>query len=91
MDTKEIKRMIRALRKCKKDTRKKTEERRDINERIRDLKAQLTPVSKEVNAEKEKLIAIIRQKQPTYLRNVIMDYDKFSVEELQKHIDRYCK
>ena len=58
MDTKEIKRQIRALRKCRKDTRKYTEERRDINERIRDLKAQLTPVIKEVDDTKEKLIAI---------------------------------
>lgn len=91
MDTKEIKRQIRALRKCRKDTRKYTEERRDINERIRDLKAQLTPVIKEVDDTKEKLIAIIRQKQPSYLKAVIMDYSKFSVEELQKHIDRYCK
>ena len=91
MDTKEIKRQIRALRKYKKDTHKKTDDRREINEKIRDLKAQLTPVIKEVNEQKEKLIAIIRQKQPTYLRNVIMDYDKFSVEELQKHINRYCK
>ena len=91
MDTKEIKRQIRALRKYKKDTHKKTDDRREINEKIRDLKAQLTPVIKEVNEQKEKLIAIIRQNQPTYLRNVIMDYDKFSVEELQKHINRYCK
>ena len=88
MDTKEIKRQIRALNKCKRQTRMKTPERRDINERIRDLKAQLTPVSKEVNAEKEKLIQEIIKKSPLYLQHTVIDYNQFSVEDLQKHLDK---
>ena len=87
-DTKEIKRQIRALRKCKRQTRMKTPERRDINERIRELKAKLEPIIKEADPEKDKLIAIIRQKQPIYLRNMGIDYTKFSVEELKSHLEK---
>jgi len=86
VDIKEIKRQIRTLRKIKKDTRIKTDERRELNEKIRELKEQLLPIYKETSPEKEKIIAQILTVSSI---STILDIDlnKFTTEELQKHYE----
>jgi len=92
LDIKEIKRQIRALGKCKRDTPKKTEERREINEKIRELKRQLIPVMPEsLTPEKEALINEIlelNKKYRPYLCTImtVTSYIQYSIEQLQKHI-----
>ena len=84
LDIKEVKRQIRLLRKIKKDTHKRSEERRDLSRRIRELRKQLIPIFKETDPEKEKLIQLILEKRPEYIR-LEMNLTKFSLEQLQKH------
>lgn len=91
LDYKEIKRQIRALGKCKRNTPKKTEERREINEKIRELKKQLTPIIKEVDPEKQKLIDEIMawntKYRPYILEAITIEhYKQYTIEILKKHI-----
>jgi hypothetical protein len=92
LDIKEVKRQIRALKKCKKQTHKKSEERREINAKIRELKKQIIPIIKEVTPEKQKLIDEIiawNTKYRPYLLTVmtITTYMQYTIEKLQKHIE----
>jgi len=93
LDFKEIKRQIRALGKCKRQIPKKTEERREINEKLRELKRQLIPIMPEsLTPEKQKLIDEIiafNTKYRPYLLTImtLTSYISYSIEQLQKHIE----
>ena len=93
LDFKEIKRQIRALGKCKRNCPKKTEERREINEKLRELKRQLIPIMPEsLTPEKQKLIDEIiafNTKYRPYLLTImtLTSYISYSIEQLQKHIE----
>jgi hypothetical protein len=87
IDIKEIKKQMRILRKLKKDTRKKTDERREINEKIRDLKTRLMPIYKEENPEKAKIIEQILKIRSISKIYILQDLRKFTIEQLQKHYE----
>lgn len=86
IDPKDIRRQIRALRKIKRDIPKKTEERRELNQQIRDLKNRLVPIYNETDPIKIELINKIMLKRPEYER-IGVDLYKFTTEELQKHLN----
>jgi len=91
LDFKEVKRQIRLLRKIKKDTRCKTDERRELNEKIRNLKKQLLPILKEAdNPEKQKLIDEIiafNKKYRPYLLEIGLNFTQYTMEKLRKHLE----
>ena len=85
---KEIKKLIRQLRKIKKDTPKKTHTRRDINAKIRELKKQLQDIrgNEIATPEKQILIEEIYRLTP-YLKDLRgFDLTQYSIEQLEKHI-----
>jgi hypothetical protein len=86
LDFKEIKRQIRALGKCKRDCPKKTEERREINEHIRELKKQLIPIYAEVTPEKQILIDQILKIRPEY-KILNIELTKYTISQLEKHLE----
>ena len=85
MNPKEIKAEIRQLRKLKLQCRPGTAERLDLEHKIKDLKRQLTDATA-VLPGKEKLIAEIMVLEPGFPKNLV-NLNKFSEVELQKHID----
>lgn len=87
LDIKEIKRQIRALGKCKRATPKKTAERREINEKIRTLKAKSIPVQVEVTPEKSDIITKILERRPEYTILKI-NLEQYTLEQLKLHYDR---
>ena len=89
-DIREIKREIRLLRKIKKNTHKKSPERRDLNKRIRELKKKLLPIYVEVSKEKEELIQAILQIRPEY-KGLHIDLRKYTEKQLEKHLENIKK
>ena len=90
LDIREVKRQIRLLRKIKKDTHKRSEERRELSRKIRDLKKRLLPILQEVLPEKQKLIDEIiafNTKYRPYLLEIGLNYTQYTIEKLQKHIE----
>ena len=87
VDVREIKKQIRMLRKIKKDTHKKTDERRELNEKIRTLKAKLIPVQVEVTPEKSDLIAKILKRRPEYVILGIV-LESYTIEQLNFHYEK---
>jgi hypothetical protein len=83
VDVREIKKQIRMLRKIKKDTHKKTAERRELNEKIRTLKAKLIPAT----PEKSDMIQKILERRPEYTRLGI-NLEQYTLEQLKLHYDR---
>ena len=79
----DIKSKIRALRKIKKQSRKKSELRRDMNRKIRELKKKQDPVT----PEKQALTDKIRHFYPYST----VDYGQFTFEQLQHHYDTKMK
>lgn len=87
LDSKEIKRQIRMLRKLKKDIRKKTPERRELNEKIRTLKAKLLPVQVEVTPEKSDIIKKILERRPEYaVLGIVLE--GYTIEQLKFHYEK---
>jgi hypothetical protein len=84
-DIKETKRQIRFLRKLKKDMHKGTQDRRDINKKIRDLKKQLIPITEPQTETKQKLIDSIIALKPYYIGTI--DLRQYTEAQLQKHLD----
>ena len=78
----ELKRKVRALRKLKRQTQKKTKARRDINRQIRKLKEENTKNSEPLTAEKQALIDKILSTKREYYT----DLSLHTTEELKKHI-----
>ena len=76
---KEIESKIRALRKLKKKSQKKTELRRKLNREIRELK-QLSP-REPLTPEKQALIDKIRSVKEYYI-----DLSQHTIEELKHHL-----
>lgn len=87
VDIKEIKKQIRMLRKLKRDTRMKTVERRELNEKIRTLKAKLIPVQVEITPEKSDMIQKILERRPEYTILKI-NLEQYTLEQLKLHYDR---
>lgn len=87
MNDREIKRRIRVLRKLKKDTRVKSEGRRELNRKIRELKKELNK-GIDINPEKTIIIEKIYKIRP-YLKT-LRDFNlyKHTIKELQFHLDR---
>jgi predicted nuclease with TOPRIM domain len=79
----EIKKQIREYNKCKRQMRKGTQERRDINKKIRELKAK---DKKETTPEKEELIKLICKREPWWEMHK-GDLYKFTVEQLKRNIE----
>ena len=90
MTEKEIKKQIRALRKLKKVCGIHSKERNDFNKKIRDLKEELAGLVIPGTPEKDKLIAEIL-KRDKLLGKLDINLNKFSVAELQKHLDLITK
>lgn len=90
MDSKEIKKTIKQLKKLKKDCPVKTQHRRDINKKLREFKDRLANIY-QIDDEKQKLIDEIYRLKP-YLKQIRgIDLCKFTKEELKKHIERVKK
>lgn len=90
MNTKEIKSEIRRLKKIKLSLRAGDKQRIDLGRQIKVLKKELTE-RQEVNKEKEDIIIEILKYKPSYIKEIKIDYNKFSVKELQKHLERIKK
>ena len=86
---KELKKEIRALRKLKLQCRAGTPERIELEHRIKALKKQRTDLTTP-EPEKDKLIAEIL-KVDILLGKLDIDLKKFTVKELQKHLDLITK
>ena len=85
MGERDIKKEIRKLKKLKLQLHAGTLERLDLEHKIKGLKRQL----KELNTpepEKEKLIVEILKLEPNFPKDLV-DLNKFTPEQLQKHID----
>jgi hypothetical protein len=89
VNDKDIKKEIRALRKLKLQCRPRTPERLDLEHKIKALKKQLKEVSIP-EPEKEKLIIEIL-KIDTLLGKLDINLNKFTIKELQKHLDIIIK
>jgi len=75
------------LRKLKRDTRMKTPERRELNEKIRTLKAKLIPVQVEVTPEKSDIIAKILERRPEYaVLGIVLE--GYTIEQLNFHYEK---
>lgn len=85
LEPKEIKREIRRFRKLKLKCRPGTEERLDLEHKIKDLKKQLADINK-VEPAKAKLINEILRLEPDFPKDLV-NLNKFTEAELQKHID----
>lgn len=93
MNEKEIKRQIRKLRKLKKDTPKKTDERRQINKQIRDLTKQLVltiPTVISSSPERTTLIKEIHVLNPL-LERIGINLNKYTDEQLKLHLKRITR
>jgi hypothetical protein len=90
MNEKEIKQQIRKLRKLKRDTPKKTDERRQINKQIRDLKIQLSltlPKTIESSPKRTSIIQEIYKYNPL-LERIGLNMNKYTDEQLTFHLTR---
>jgi cell shape-determining protein MreC len=89
MTNTELQQEIRKLKKLKLQCRAGTDERIALYRQIKDLKKQLTQVYVD-NNDKDKIIAEILKFKPSYITaiRVIADYYKFSIEDLQKHLNK---
>jgi hypothetical protein len=85
INIKDLKSEIRQLKKLKLQCRPGSAERLDLEHKIKDLKKQRTGVIT-VEPEKEKLIEEIKKADPLFERLEI-NLNKFTVIELQKHIE----
>lgn len=93
MNEKEIKQQIRKLRKLKRDTPKKTDERRQINQQIRDLKKQLAltiPTVISSSPERTILIKEIHVLNPL-LERIGINLNKYTDEQLRFHLKRLTR
>lgn len=84
INSREIKAQIRLLRKIKRDTRPKSEERHDLNRQIRELRKKLVPICDLTNNKKD-LIAQILKIRPEYT-DLKIDLQGYSEEQLMKHL-----
>lgn len=90
MNEREIKQRIRALKKLKKVCGVGSKERKDLNRQIKDLKETLTELVTPTTPEKEKLITEIL-KRDKLLGKLDINLNKFTLIELQKHLDLITK
>lgn len=84
---KEIKQNIRRLKKFKRDTQKYTEERRDINKKIRGLQATLNKPA-ETDPEQKRVIKEIQEIDRRRGTTRLCDLRGYSVEKLKIHLER---
>jgi CHAD domain-containing protein len=84
-NSREIKAKIRLLRKIKRDTRPKSEERHDLNRQIRELRKKLEPICDLTNNKKD-LIAQILKLRPQYKN--YLDLTIYSEKQLKFHLDK---
>ena len=80
---KEIKRKIRALRKIKKSSRKKTALRREMNRKIRELKNLSHKNNEPMTPEKQALIDKILS-----IREYHIDLSQHTIEALKHHLNK---
>jgi len=85
MNEKELKRQIRKLRKLKLQMKSGSKDRIELHRKIKELKNKLAK-ARGYNPDKEIFVKEIQQLEPIYEKLGINLY-KFSVEELQKHIE----
>ncbi|GEM_PF-4334991 len=83
VNEKEIKKVLFQLRKCKRKTKVKSPERREINKRIRELKQKIQYDIPDT--EKQSLIEEIYKIRPEY-KELKINLLKFSTEQLKKHL-----
>jgi len=84
---KETKRLIRQLRKLKRQCKVGTQERRDINKQIREIKSQKEII---IDDKKQKLILEIQQKEPIF-KSLGIDLSVYSIEQLKYHLKKFNK
>jgi uncharacterized protein with von Willebrand factor type A (vWA) domain len=90
LDIREVKRQIRMLRKIKRDTHKGSDDRHELCRKIRELRKQLIPIQAETTPEKQALIDEIidfNKKYRPYLLEIGLNFTKYSIEKLQKHLE----
>jgi hypothetical protein len=87
---KELKRQIRALRKLKRQTRPKTPEKRQLNYKIRELKAMLVKWDEELKANPAKQILIdkLTQLYQDKRKPMLVDLKTYTEEQLQNHLEK---
>ena len=85
IDIKETKRKIRELNKIKKDSRKNSKLRRNLNKKIRELKKRLED-SIIITPRKKELIKEIYKLKPYLKKLTKFNLKKFTIEQLEKHI-----
>lgn len=85
INTKETKKEIRAWQKLKKKARKGTEQRREYNRKIRELKKRLE-ANTVITPKKKELIKEMKALYPGYILRLNIDYMKFTEAELEKHL-----
>lgn len=86
-NTKDIKKEIRRLKKVKLQCRAGSKERITLHRQIQELKSQLTQ-KKIGNDDKDSIIKEIRNLDAPYYRDVDIDFYKFTVEQLQFHLNK---
>ncbi|HEY0089032.1 MAG TPA: hypothetical protein VGB37_09315 [Candidatus Lokiarchaeia archaeon] len=82
-----LKQEIKKLKKLKLECRSGSKERIELYRKIKELKLQLTK-EKESNKEKEKVIIEILKLIPQYIKDINVDYNKHSMVDLQKHLNK---
>lgn len=86
-DIRQLKSKIRAWRKIKRNTRVGTQQRRDINNKLRELQEKLDGLTGEKTPEKEKLVKEILKVRPYLEKLRGFDFYRYTVEQLQKHLE----
>lgn len=87
MNEKEIKRKIREFKKLKKLAQVGTPTRRKLNKQIREFKQDLKNLYGDITPEKRELIERIYKLDPLF-RTLKIDLRKFSIEQLQYHLNK---
>ena len=87
---KDLKTKLRTLRKLKKDTQNFTEERRQINGQIREIKKQLSQREESLKPDegKQKLIDEIKRIYELRRKPLIVDLRDYDSSQLQNHLNR---
>lgn len=90
---KELKKLLRALRKQKRETQPKTDARRQINKQIRIVKDQLSQfvVEQKPSAEKQVVIDKLTELYRDKRKPMLVDFNGYTVAELQIHYNKVKK
>lgn len=87
---KELKKLLRALRKQKRETQPKSDARRQINRQIRVVKEQLSQfeIEQKPDSEKQALMDKLTELYRDKRRPMLVDFKAYSKEELQVHLSK---